>query len=222
MGSINLLYEMAGSTPDMSWIELPDGKVGLLKKELSRFDLLSENEYATIASFFGLEVSECIRIGEDHFVSLKEKMPRYEIVDAYDVAEINAFELYKDNISDGAYQKLLLLAFVDGVTLQCDRHQGNIAFYKSRSSIIDLYPPYDNVACLRNSYSRKALLCPLGYSCTHAEVFKWLHSNQEQFDSLYALYMSDSFTQLASMLSEDSCEILLEQRDRIHKYLSSV
>lgn len=222
MGSVSLLYERAGSTPDMNWVELPDGRVGLLKKDLSKLDLLCENEYATIASFFGLEVSQCTRFDEDHFVSLKEKMPRYEIVDAYDVAEDNAFELYRDNISEGAYQKLLLLAFVDGVTLQCDRHQGNIAFYKSRSRVIDLYPPYDNVACLGNSYSRKALLCPLGYSCTHEEVFKWLRSNQAQFDSLYALYMSDGFTQLANMLSKDSCKILLEQRERIDKYLLSV
>lgn len=29
MGSVSLLYERAGSTPDMSWVELPDGRVGL-------------------------------------------------------------------------------------------------------------------------------------------------------------------------------------------------
>lgn len=222
MDSIELSYERAGSTPDMSWVELPDGRVGLLKKDMSKLDLLSENEYATIASFFGLEVSQCVRFDDNHFVSIKEKMPRYAIIEAYDVVEDNAFELYRANVSDGAYRKLLMMAFVDGVTLQCDRHQGNISFYKSRSCIIDLYPPYDNVACLRNSYSKKALLCPFGYSCTHEEVFKWLRSNQEQFDSLYALYMSDSFTQLANMLSEESCGILLEQRDRINKYLLSV
>lgn len=222
MNPIVLSFERAGTTSGMSWIEFPDGRVGLLKRDISELDLLSENEYATIASFFGLEVSQCVRFNDDHFVSIKEKMPRYEIVDACDVAEDNAFELYRTNISDGAYRKLLLMAFVDGVTLQCDRHQGNIAFYKSRSGIIDLCPPYDNVACLRNSYSRIALLCPFRNSCTHEAVFKWLSSNQDQFDSLYALYMSDSFTQLANLLSKESCRILLEQRDRINKYLLSV
>lgn len=217
MPSTTLSYEREGSTPGLRWVELSDGKVGLLKKDVSGQDLLMENEYAAIASFFGLEVSPCIRIDADHFVSVKEKLPRYEIVPAWDVAEDNAFELYRDCVSAGAYRKLLLLAFVDGVTLQCDRHQGNIAFYKSRTSIIDIYPPYDNVACLANSYSRKAMLGPLGFSCTHEEVFKWLRDNQEQFGTLYTLYMSDAFTQFVDLLSEETRQVILTQRERIGK-----
>lgn len=221
MDSITLSYEREGSTPELRWIELSDGRVGLLKKDITQRDLLMENEYEAVASFFGLAVSPCVRVDKNHFMSVKEKLPRYEIVEAYDVADDNSFELYREHISESAYRKLLLLAFVDGVTLQCDRHQGNIAFYKSRTRIIDLYPPYDNVACLCNSFSRKAMLCPLGVSCTHEEVFKWLRVNQEQFEQLYSLYLSDGFTQLAHLLSEDTRRILLEQRERIYKYLLS-
>lgn len=217
-----LSYEREGTTPDMYWVELSDGRTGLLKPEVSGLDLLCEIEYAAVAEFFGLKVSRCIRLDSGHFVSLAGRLPDCEMVDAYDVAEDNSFELYRGRISAEAYQKLLLMAFVDGVTLQSDRHQGNIAFCGNGSNITDLYPPYDSVACLRNSYSRAARLGPLGRSCTHEEVFRWLRSNQAQFGCLYDSYMSESFTHLAETLSTDSCEILLAQRERVHRCMSAV
>lgn len=61
MNSVTLSYERDGSTPELRWIELSDGRVGLLKKDVSKQDLLMENEYEAVASFFGLDVSPCWR-----------------------------------------------------------------------------------------------------------------------------------------------------------------
>ena len=103
-----LSYEREGATPDMYWVELGDGCTGLLKPEVSRLDLLCENEYAAVAEFFGLKVSKCICVGTGHFVSLAERLPDCEMVDAYDVAEDNSFELYRDRISAEAWVQSLL------------------------------------------------------------------------------------------------------------------
>ena len=48
---------VSGNTPGMQWVITGDGKRGLLKPDRDGDDLVRENEFEAVASYFGLRVS---------------------------------------------------------------------------------------------------------------------------------------------------------------------
>lgn len=192
-----------GTTPDMCIVELGDGRRGVFKCIDVKHSIMMENQYEKVARFFRLPVSPCIEV-DGGFVSIISYNRRYKQISSYDICESNTFNEYRKVLPESVYKRILLLAFVDAITNSGDRHSGNIAFLQNASGhIVDICPVYDNVVCLSGSYNNEALLVPDSDKLwTHAEVYKWLACNMENFKELYSRYNSIEFTNLIHTLPD--------------------
>ena len=211
--------ELAGSTYEMVWGALENGRSGLIKPDETGCDFLAERDYAKVAEFFEMEVSKCVPLDDSHYVSLISYNKRYHQIDADALFSSSTFEEMFKVVTPVVREELLLLAFVDCVCGNSDRHLGNIAFLSLiDNQVITICPPYDNVASFDNSYSNKSLLCPDNTrSWTHRDVFLWLSRNWSKFQYYLGMYESKEFDLLADTLHFKN--YVLHQRQNLRRYL---
>ena len=189
----------------MSILELrsfKNHKYGYVKPSHGSYDYLMETEYYRIAKFFGLKASKCIMLDSYNLASLICHTQRFKQVDGPKLFKTSTFEEMFPMLSPSVQRSLLLLAFVDCVCGNMNRHIGNISFLMGDDGdIVKLCPPYSNIAVFENATNNDCLLCPdSSMEWSHAKVFCWLKENWKEFDKLYKKYTSEEFDALIEPL----------------------
>lgn len=192
--------EQLGSTPSMQWVACNVAgvrRLGLRKRDVSGHDLLIENEFERVCNYFGLEASTCIPgATDDCFISLISYSKRLTKKNVSDFVDRPTFdELFPLLKTKELQDKLCSIAFIDCICGNADRHADNLAILvDTLDRIVDICPPFDNVASFLNSYSTE---CYLAADCRrvwrHIDMFQWLSANWDGFESACSLYCSSNF-----------------------------
>lgn len=172
MRECNFITE-TGKSEDLVTVVERNGRIGFSKKATIE-DYLCEVDYAVIANAVGLEVCPVDWDPDSHrLISWYSGTPRIQTMDA---SNFQYDYQFLAKLNPQMKTELAKLMLVDCMSLQCDRHCENVKFYVGvDGQIMGLYPQYDNVACLSNSYSNQTLFAPDSSKIwSHDQVIQWL------------------------------------------------
>lgn len=192
--------EVTGTTSDMSWMVNEKGEKALFKPDESGDDYLIELNVYQLATFFNISYYRVFPYtlnGIDGFLSMVEDTRRYHRINGSDlyrngkrytskaISKGNAkydedidysLEGLREIITEGCFEDLCKVAFLDALCRNQDRHIGNIDFLINLSkNLIAVAPLYDTVLSLSNSYTESTMLGITDKKrYQHKEVFEYI------------------------------------------------
>ena len=218
--------EVVGSTSDMMWLNSSIGRRALFKPDISGDDYCIETNVKAVADFFGIPCSDIIPYtfnDIDGFLSIVTDTRRYHRINGADLFRngskyssnpISAgntvynedidFSLLglQQTVSDGCFEDLCKMCFLDAIVRNQDRHIGNIDFLLAYDSklILAVAPLFDNVMSLSNSTTESALF---GIDSTRVWKHRDIFAHLLQYD-----FMKQLLFQANSLQFKELCNNL--------------